>query len=122
MKKTVDKDIVSTKMIALLDSIKSSFSAEAYNEETLAQMKELREMFKAVQQPTIVKSVRLVYEHLSEYGNLDSLPYWEQEEIELDNQQTSICYYLDLLYNPSNKYNKEEIKEINAMLKEIAEG
>jgi hypothetical protein len=122
MKKTVDKDIVSSKMIALIDGIKAKFSATAFNEEVLAQMKELREMFKAVQQPTIVKSVRLVYEHLGQYGNLDNIPYWEQEEIELDEQQSSMHYYLDLLYNPINKYNKEEIKEINAMLKEVAEG
>lgn len=122
MKKTVDKDIMSPKMIALLDAIKSNFAASEFNEKILEQMKALRELFKEVQQPTIVKSVRLVYEHLTEYGNLDSLPYWEQEEIEIDEQQTSIAYYLDLLYNPNNKYNKEEIKEMNIMLKEIAEG
>ncbi len=121
MKKTIDKVLVSNKMIKILDDLKVSFNANDLNDDIIEQMKVLRELFKEVQLPTIVKSIRLTYEHLSVHGSLDNLPYWEQEEIEIDDQNTSISYYLDLLYNPNNKYNKEEIKEMNAMLKEIAE-
>jgi hypothetical protein len=121
MKKTIDKVLVSNKMIKILDDLKVAFNANEVNEEMIEQMKTLRELFKEIELPTIVKSIRLTYEHLSVHANLDNLPYWEQEEIEIDEQNTSINYYLDLLYNPNNKYNKEEIKEMNVMLKEIAE-
>ena len=86
-------------------------------------MRALRELFKQTeQQPTIVKSIRLVYEHIQHHGSLDGLRYWEEEEIELDEQNPSFLYYVDLLTNPSNKYNREEIKELNLQLKELAEG
>ncbi len=85
-------------------------------------MKALRELFKEMKQPTIVKSIRLVYEHLAAHDTLDNLSYWEEEEIELDEENSSYEYYIGLLTNPTNKYNREEIKELNALLKAKASG
>lgn len=121
MKKTIDKNV--------LNSIKEQVNAlkVAYQEnkevsaEMIEQMKAVREMFKQLEQPTIVKSIRLVYEHIANFGSLDNLSYWEEEEIELDEENSSYEYYLGLLTNPTNKYNREEIKELNILLKEMAD-
>ncbi len=85
--------------------------------EMIDEMKAMRELFIDINQPTIVKSIRLVYEHISAYETLNNLSYWEQEEIELTDENSGYEYFLGLLKNPTNKYNREEIKEINVLLK-----
>lgn len=121
MKKTVEKDVLNS----IKDIIKELVVAYKANKEVkpemIEQMKALRELFKELKQPTIVKSVRLAYEHLSNHGSLDNLSYWEDEEIELDEEHSSFEYYLGLLTNSTNKYNREEIKELNILLKGITE-
>lgn len=106
--------------------LKSLLAALAENKavtpEMIKEMKEMRERFIEIEQPTIVKSIRLVYEHLAAYGTINNLSYWEAEEVELDDENSGYEYYLGLLKNPANKYNREEIKEINVQLKAIAEG
>jgi hypothetical protein len=89
----------------------------AVTPEMVVEMKEMRERFIEIEQPTIVKSIRLVYEHLEAYDTINNLSYWAEEEIELDNENSGYEYYLGLLKNPGNKYNREEIKEINVLLK-----
>jgi hypothetical protein len=122
MKKTIDSNTISEAMKQILDELKSSFQKnKEVTDDVVVKMKELRELYKEIQQPTMVKSIRLTYEHLLNFGTLDNLTYWETEEIELDDECTSIGYYFDLLYKPFNKYNREEIKEINILLKEMAE-
>lgn len=123
MKKPVEKDLQKA-IDAKIEAIKAAYQTDrAVNDAIIEAMKELRELFKKTeQQPTIVKSIRLVYEHIGNYGNLDNLRYWEEEEIELDEDNPSFLYYIGLLTNPTNKYNREEIKELNLQLKEMAEG
>ncbi len=122
MKKTVEKDVmnaIKTKIEALQAAYKTNKEVTA---EMVDEMKALRELFKEMKQPTIVKSIRLVYEHLAAHDTLDNLSYWEEEEIELDEENSSYEYYIGLLTNPTNKYNREEIKELNALLKAKASG
>lgn len=121
MKKTVDKNVFNSVKQLSEELAKAYRANQEVTEEMFNQLKELREMFKEMELPTIVKSIRLVYEHLEAYGTLDNLPYWEEEEIEIDEENSSFEYYLGLLANPTNKYNREEIKAINALLKEIAD-
>ncbi|BDS10184.1 hypothetical protein [Aureispira anguillae] len=121
MKKTVDKNVLNS-IKEQVKELKAAYQTE--KEVTAAmieQMKAVRELFKELEQPTIVKSIRLAYEHITNHGNLDNLPYWETEEIELDEENSSFEYYLGLLTNPTNKYNREEIKELNILLKEMAD-
>ena len=119
MKKTVDKNVLNT-IKQHLENLKGAYQEN--KEVTTAmidEMKEVRELFKVLEQPTIVKSIRLVYEHIENHENLDGLSYWETEEIELDDENSSFEYYIGLLTNPTNKYNREEIKELNILLKEF---
>ncbi|MFT5648468.1 MAG: hypothetical protein ACI976_003168, partial [Aureispira sp.] len=71
MKKTVEKDVLNS----IKDIIKELVVAYKANKEVkpemIEQMKAMRELFKELKQPTIVKSVRLSYEHLSNHGSLD---------------------------------------------------
>jgi len=122
MKKTIEKNVVDSGMKKIIDDLKAAYQTnKSVTPEMTEQMKALRELFKNIKQPTVVKSIRLVYEHIAAHGNLDNLSYWEEEEIEIDEENSSYEYYLGLLCNPTNKYNREEIKEINILLKEMAE-
>ena len=95
----------------------------------IAKMKELREVFIEHEQPTIVKSLRLAYEHIEHYGDYrltymgrDESLLEEGEEVEAPAEGISpFEYFMDLLANPTNKYNKDEIKEVNLLLKESLE-
>lgn len=121
MKKTVDKNVLNSIKEIIKELIAAYKANKEVTPEMIEQMKAMRELFKDLEQPTIVKSIRLAYEHIGNYGNLDNLPYWEEEEIELDDENSSFEYYLGLLMNPTNKYNREEIKELNVLFKGIAD-
>jgi hypothetical protein len=117
MKKTVDKDVLNSIKEIIKELVATYKEHKEVKPEMIEQMKAMRELFKELEQPTIVKSIRLTYEHLGTHGSLDNLTYWEEEEIELDEENSSFEYYLGLLTNPTNKYNREEIKELNILLK-----
>lgn len=121
MKKTVEKDVLNSIKEIVKELIAAYKTDKKITPEMIEQMKAMRELFKELKQPTIVKSVRLAYEHLGTHGSLDNLTYWEDEEIELDEESSSFEYYLGLLTNPTNKYNREEIKELNVLLKGVPE-
>lgn len=121
MKKTVDKDALNSIKEIIKELVVAYKAKKEVTPEMIEQMKAMRELFKELEKPTIVKSIRLAYEHIGNHGSLDNLSYWEAEEIELDEENSSYEYYLGLLTNPTNKYNREEIKELNILLKEIAE-
>lgn len=121
MKKTVDKDVLNSIKEIIKGLVTAYKASKEVSPEMIEQMKAMRELFKELEQPTIVKSIRLTYEHLGNHGSLDNLSYWEEEEIELDEENSSFEYYLGLLTNPTNKYNREEIKELNVLLKGFSE-
>ena len=106
---------ITNKIEAILAGYRKSGSVD---EAIIEQMKALRQDFITIEQPSIVKSIRLSYEYIQAFGSLDGLSYWEEEEIELDEENTSFEYYINLLRNPQNKYNKEEILLMNDLLKE----
>ncbi|MFK7799778.1 MAG: hypothetical protein AB8E82_20150 [Aureispira sp.] len=117
MKQPVEKDVmkaVKAKVEALQVAYKEHKNVTPA---MIEELKALRELFKDIEKPTVVKSIRLVYEHIEMHGSLDNLKYWEEEEIELDDENSSFAYYIGLLINPTNKYNREEIKELNVLLK-----
>lgn len=121
MKKTVDKNVLNVIKEHIKELRAAYMEHKEVTGEMIDKMKEMRELFKELEQPTIVKSIRLAYEHIGNHGSLDNLPYWEAEEIEIDAENSSYDYYLGLLMNPTNKYNREEIKELNIHLKEMAD-
>jgi hypothetical protein len=112
-----DKKAPDSKNQELINRILADFDPNArMGEPILTQLKELRQRFIEQEQPTIVKSIRLACEIIEKYGHFE-IPYWNEEE---DGELTvpMFEYYLGLLSNPYNKYNRDEIKEINIVLKD----
>lgn len=106
---------IGPELMKSIKDIQSIFTENKDRNEGIEKMKKLREEFKALKLPTVVKGIRLVYEYLESNENLDGLSYWEEEEIDLEGEN-SVNYFLDLLNNPENKYNKEELLLINESL------
>lgn len=111
---TFNRQIITPQITSLIKKLRAQHQENGeVTEEMIGLMKDLRALYVELAQPTIVKSIRLVYEHIQENGSF-SIETWEEE----DNQVSSFEYFLDLLTNPSNKYNRDEIKELNLFLKQ----
>jgi hypothetical protein len=112
-KKKEGKKIEDQRVFDLIKAIRAAYKAadQSIAEPVVEQMKALREVFIELQHPTLVKSVRLVYEYFGQFGEFSIEP-WEE-----DAASNSFEYYIELLENPFNKYNRDEIKELNNFLK-----
>jgi len=100
------------KVVNLVEKIKVAFAKDkGFSKNVVAAMHELRNLFIEQEQPTLVKSIRLVYEYAEAFEDF-SVDAWEEE-----GGLGSFDYYLGLLENSNNKYNKEEIKALNNYLK-----
>ena len=100
------------KVVNLVEKIKAAFAKDkGFSKNVVAAMHELRNLFIEQEQPTLVKSIRLVYEYAEAFEDF-SVDAWEEE-----GGLGSFDYYLGLLENSNNKYNKEEIKALNNYLK-----
>ncbi len=126
----VDKKIRDPKIQDCIDRIREAYQAngQKVSPSIIEDMKAMREHFIVHNQPTIVKSIRLAYEHLEKFGDF-VIEYHNDEEPDEDGEGDEIElpvpifeYYIGLLSNPTNKYNRDEIKEINILLKESLEG
>jgi len=96
----------------LVEKIKNAYANDnGISKEVVSKMQELRNLFIEQEQPTLVKSIRLVYEYAEAFDGF-SIDAWEEE-----GGLGSFDYYLGLLENFNNKYNKEEIKALNVFLK-----
>jgi hypothetical protein len=125
----VDKKIRDPKIQDCIDSIRAAYQAsgQKITPSIIEDMKAMREHFIVHNQPTIVKSIRLAYEHLEKFGDF-VIEYHNDEEPDEDGEGEEIElpvpifeYYIGLLSNPTNKYNRDEIKEINILLKDSME-
>jgi hypothetical protein len=126
-----DKKLRDPKIEAHINNILAAYSKDPkIGEGIINEMKAMRELFIEHAQPTIVKSIRLAYEHIEKYGDFqidyhnDEEPFDDPEaedgggEIEIELPVPIFEYYIGLLGNPTNKYNRDEIKEINILLKD----
>ena len=87
-----------------------------FSADLVKKMQELRELYIEFEQPTLVKSIRLVCEY-AEAFEMFKIDAWEEE-----GGLSSLEYFLYLLNNSHNKYNKEELKSLNTYLKARLEG
>jgi hypothetical protein len=112
LKKKEEKKNRDPKVVELVEKITKAFEKDKkFSTDVVAKMQELRNLFIEQEQPTIVKSIRLVYEYAEAFGGF-SIETWEE-----DGGLSSFEYYLGLLENCHNKYNREEVKALNAYLK-----
>ncbi len=112
LKKKEEKKNRDPKVVDLVEKIKDAFAKDnSFSQNVVSAMQELRNLFIEQEQPTLVKSIRLVYEYAEAFDSF-SIDAWEEE-----GGLVSFDYYLGLLENSNNKYNKEEIKALNIYLK-----
>jgi hypothetical protein len=112
LKKKEEKKNRDPKVVDLVEKIKKAFSKDkGISQNVVSKMQDLRNLFIEQEQPTLVKSIRLVYEYAEAFDEF-KIDLWEEE-----GGLGSFDYYLGLLENSHNKYNKEEIKSLNVYLK-----
>ena len=138
MRKLELKKLQDPRIAKLTADIRGRYQTEGCSEALIENLIELREVYIELEQPSIVKCIRLACEHIDKYQDF-VLPYWGNDAFEEDNNENndetksekqgqkidlsasmgpSFLYFLDLVANPSNKYNRDEIKEINILLKD----
>jgi hypothetical protein len=101
----------------LIQDINTKFKSKKEFSPSLIQLlKDLRAEFIQLEEPSIVKSIRLVYEFIEKNDSF-LIDAWESDGV-----MTSFEYYMGLLSKYDNKYNKEEIKSLNDYLKAILAG
>jgi len=94
----------------LKDVKKNGFNAE----KLIETFKKFRAELLDDKKPFLVKMTRLTYEHIEKNGAFVA-DIWEERSEEDD---TSFEYYLTLLCDPGNKYNREELDEYTELFKE----
>ena len=99
----------------LCDKIAKNFAKDKEGkEQTINDLKTLRNYFIEIKDPFITKMVRLAYEQLENNGNFDI----EIEDFTPDEEQSTFEYFMELILNYDNNYNREELREIKAQLVE----
>jgi len=76
-------------------------------EKLIPMLKELRELAKTEEDPLLIRSIRLVCEHLETNGGWEFQTLEDSEEVE-----ENLTYLISLYEKSDNKYNRDEIREI----------
>jgi hypothetical protein len=97
-----------------LDKIKKTLATEGVGATVVGQLKELREYVKAnLNEPGYVKMIRLAYESIEEKGDYTFL------YLQDDDGKANLDYFIDLLSDYTNKYNREELQDIKNLMEGI---
>lgn len=110
-----------------IDKIVSSVEKEGFNIEALvSEMKSLRELALIEEDPLVVKILRLAYEHLEENNTFEV--FTQKPDVDEDGEEIAddsneqmtpeehFTYFMNLLINAENKYNREELQYIKGQL------
>lgn len=82
-------------------------------EALISLLKELRPRAIEIENPLVTKILRMTYEHLAEYGDF-LIAYVEPDEV---GGVSNFEYMIQLLEDPDNKYNREELQSYRDRLK-----
>lgn len=111
-KKKEEKKIKDNRITEITQQVKALYiDDQTFTDEIVEKLKNLRNVFIELEQPSIVKSIRLVYEYAEGFGDF-RIDAWEEE-----GGVNSLEYFLYLISNAHNKYNRDEIKALNDYLK-----
>lgn len=119
----------------LINQIKKNIEQVGIEKDTLlSDLQNLRAIAVENSEPAMAKIIRLIYEHIDEYGTfLISIPEDEllDENGELVENETnvdedklateSLDYVLSLMLENENKFNREELDEYRDLLKNFEE-
>ncbi|HLP12611.1 MAG TPA: hypothetical protein VK177_11815 [Flavobacteriales bacterium] len=97
----------------LCDKIAKNFAKDnAAKDQTIADLKTLRNYFIDIKDPMLTKITRLAYEYIEQHGTFEV----EIEDFEPDEEQSTFEYFMELVMNYDNNYNREELQEIKMRL------
>lgn len=98
----------------ILGRIKATYKEKGMEPEALISLlKELRPRAIEIENPLVTKILRMTYEHLAEYGDF-LIAYVEPDEV---GGVSNFEYMIQLLEDPDNKYNREELQSYRDRLK-----
>jgi hypothetical protein len=105
--------------IKLIDKILANLDKTGINTDILIDdIKQLRTYALEAQIPSVVKVLRLTYEHIEEYGSfLIPMLVDEDDDAEVENEPIeSLKYLISLIKNLNNKINVSDLKEYRDLL------
>jgi hypothetical protein len=104
-------------MKEIVQAIKRTLAADGFEaEKVIEQLKELREYFKAnLDEPGYVRMIRLAYEDIENNGE------YTYQYLEEGDSKANLEYFVDLLADCGNKYNREELQEIRQLMDPVEE-
>jgi hypothetical protein len=95
--------------------VESKSSVESISEQLL----EIRKIAFQIEDPLIVKTLRIIKEKIEEDESLEfdiELEIPEEDQEEYEEPENHLSYLLNLLVDSENKYNREEIKWYRAAI------
>lgn len=98
----------------LLDKIEKEYTENGFTEALIELMVQQRELFLAAGDPLATKATRLAFEYIQENEDFDI----EIEDFDETDEEDSFLYFIQLLRDPQNKYNREELAEYRTILKD----
>ena len=110
--------------VELIKKIQNDLNKKGFKpKELVKQLKELRPYAIKEEDPLVTKVIRLTYEHIEAHESFKLRPTGGEEsdeevevEIDTDNDAENINYLVQLVLNPKNPYNREELQELRDML------
>ena len=103
----------SPKAKELLKKVVADVEAKASIESIGGQLLEIRKIALEIEDPLVVKTLRILKEKLEEDESLNfdlELEIPEEDWEEYEESENHLTYLLNLLIDSDNKYNREEIK------------
>jgi hypothetical protein len=91
----------------LIDSLTQDYLKNGASEKVINDLKNLRNYFIEIKDPTLTKIIRLTYEYLESNEDFDIV----LEDFEEDSDVNSFEYLMQLVANYDNDYNREELNE-----------
>lgn len=106
-------------MAVTLDTIIDHYKKNGLDAKKLVPMlKEIREQYKEEKKPFLVKMTRLCFEHIERHDGKFVADIFEDRE---EGDTPAFEYFITLLKDPENKYNREELDEFTEIFKEEEE-
>jgi hypothetical protein len=87
--------------------------------EAIPVLMQLREASKEANDPLVTKVLRLASQHIENNGSFDLAQYFEEEP--LPDDMSNLEYFLQLVADSENKFNREELAQFRDIFNQLAQ-
>lgn len=87
--------------------------------EAIPVLMQLREASKDANDPLVTKVLRLASQHIENNGSFDLAQYFEEEP--LPDDMSNLEYFLQLVADSENKFNREELAQFRDIFNQLAQ-